>query len=262
MAMNHVVYRQAEIMGSNQNKILVALDVSTLDEALKLVYQLRDLVGGFKVGLELCTSAVTQQVIDAISKAGGSLFVDLKFKDTPTTVYGAARACAREGVLMMNVHCDGGSEMMNAAVTAVHASPYRPLVIGVTVLTSIAEQTLNEEIRVPGKIETQVVALSALAKQAGLNGVVCSAHEVQAIKDACGRDFVTVVPGVRPQWAASNDQKRIMTPGQAVQAGADFLVIGRPITRPPAAIGSAVEAAKLIAAEMEASEPGVPVNLH
>jgi orotidine-5'-phosphate decarboxylase len=237
-------------MASNHKKILVALDVSTLDEALKLVEQLRDLVGGFKVGLELCTSVGTQQVIDAISKAGGNLFVDLKFKDVPNTVSGAAKACAREGVLMMNVHCDGGSEMMSAAVTAVRASSHQPMVIGVTVLTSISEQTLNIEMRVPGKVETQVVALAGLAQKAGLNGVVCSPHEVKAIKEACGKDFVTVVPGVRPEWAAANDQKRIMTPRQAVEAGADFLVIGRPITKPPAAIGTVVDAAKRIVAEL------------
>ncbi len=235
------------------NPILAALDVATLPDALRLVEELRDHVGGFKVGLELCMHVGPQTVIAAVSAAGGALFVDLKFKDIPNTVAAAATAVARPGVRMFNVHCDGGSAMLRAAVEAAQAAPARPAVIGVTVLTSMDQATLNDEVRVPGSLADQVVHLARLAQEAGLAGVVCSAQEVAAVKAACGADFMTVVPGVRPAWAATNDQQRIMTPAQAMQAGADFLVIGRPITRPPEGIGSPAEAAQRILDELAAA---------
>ncbi len=236
-----------------RNPVLVALDVPTLPEALRLVEQLREHVGGFKIGLELCTSTGVPQAIDAISAAGGQLFVDLKFKDIPNTVAGAARGLARPGVLMFNVHADGGSAMMRAATQAVAASAHHPLVLGVTVLTSIDQTTLNDEIRVPGTVSEYAVHLAMLAQSAGLDGVVCSALEVAAIRTACGVDFVTVVPGVRPAWAATDDQRRVMTPVEAVAAGASYLVVGRSITRPPAAIGSPADAARRIAEDIAAS---------
>lgn len=241
------------ILSEVKSKVLVALDVATIAQALDIVQQVKQFVGGFKVGLELCTSEGTQNVVKEISKAGGQVFLDLKFKDIPNTVGGAARAACREGVLMFNVHCDGGSIMMKAAVDAVLAAPKpHPLVIGVTVLTSIDQQMLNGELRVSGELATQAVHLAELAKSAGLDGVVCSPHEVAGIKKKCGSQFLTVVPGVRPEWASAGDQKRVMTPGEAVQAGADYLVIGRPITNPPEKIGSPAHAAKLIEEEIEA----------
>jgi len=240
-------------LSSVNDKILVALDVDTLDEALSLVETLQPYVGGFKVGLELCTHVGTRQVIDAISHAGGNVFVDLKFKDIPNTVAGAVKAVARDGVLMFNVHCDGGSAMLRAAVTTAHTmGVHAPLVIGVTVLTSIDEQILNEELHVPGSIRAQVVRLAQLAQSAGLDGVVCSPHEVAAIKEACGPQFLTVVPGVRPAWSAAGDQRRIMSPAAAMRAGADYLVIGRPITHPPATIGTPVDAVRRIVEEVMA----------
>jgi orotidine-5'-phosphate decarboxylase len=233
-------------------KVLVALDVPTIGEALDLVRQVKDHVAGFKVGLELCTNEGVQNVVSAISKAGGHVFLDLKFKDIPNTVGGAARAACQEGVLMFNVHCDGGSQMMKAAVDAVRSAPgKRPLIIGVTVLTSIDPQTLHEELCVNGELVAYAVHLARLARAAGLDGVVCSPHEVVVIKKVCGGGFLTVVPGVRPEWAATGDQKRVMTPGEAVQAGADYLVIGRPITKPPEKIGTPADAAKLIQKEIE-----------
>jgi orotidine-5'-phosphate decarboxylase len=125
------------------------------------------------------------------------------------------------------------------------------LVIGVTVLTSIDQRTLQEELHVSGELAAYAVHLAQLAKSAGLDGVVCSPHEVAGIKKACGSEFLTVVPGVRPEWAAAGDQKRVMTPGEAVQAGADYLVIGRPISKPPENIGTPTDAAKLIQEEIE-----------
>ncbi|MBI4532789.1 MAG: orotidine-5'-phosphate decarboxylase, partial [Candidatus Melainabacteria bacterium] len=233
-----------------KDKILVALDVTTIDKALELVHKLKDHVGGFKVGLELCTNCGTPQVVDKISQAGGQVFLDLKFKDIPNTVAGASAAANGQGVLMFNVHCDGGFKMMQAASAAVGANR-QSLVIGVTVLTSIDQRMLNEEIRVTGDLASHAVHLATLAKAAGLDGVVCSPHEVASIKNICGQEFVTVVPGVRPSWAAQGDQKRTMTPSEAIIAGADYLVIGRPFTQPPPQIGSPVAAAKAIVQEIE-----------
>lgn len=219
-------------------RILVALDVPTLPAALALVDQLRDHVGGFKVGLELCTSAGVSTVVKAISAAGGRVFLDLKFKDIPNTVAGAVRALIAEpaglshSIHMLNLHCDGGSAMLRAAAAVVRESTVspRPLLLGVTVLTSIDASTLHQELSVPLTVEAYVVQLAQLAQAAGLDGVVASPHEVAAIKQACGPDFVIVTPGVRPEWAAVGDQQRVMTPAEAIRAGTDYLVIGRPIT--------------------------------
>jgi len=236
-------------MGARE-QILVALDVDNLPSALRLVEQLREDVGGFKIGLELCTHVGVPQALEAISREGGKVFVDLKLKDIPNTVAGAARALRHPGVLMFNVHCDGGLAVMRAAATAGRSGEYRPLILGVTVLTSLDEPTLNTELRVPGSLSEHVVQMARLAQTADLDGVVCSAREVAVVKAACGADFLVVVPGVRPTWAGSDDQRRVMTPGETARAGADYLVIGRPITNPPAAVGSPVDAARRIIAEL------------
>lgn len=232
------------------NPILVALDFDNLADALRLVEATRDHVGGYKVGMELCTAVGVPAVVDAISAAGGAVFVDLKFKDIPNTVAGAVRTLARPGVLMCNIHCDGGLAMLRAAAETLAAATVHPLLIGVTVLTSQSAQELHDEIGLVDALPAQVVRLARLARTAGLSGVVCSAHEVATIKAACGADFVTVVPGVRPTWAAANDQARMMTPAEAMRVGADYLVIGRPITRPPAEVGTPTDAARRILDEI------------
>jgi orotidine-5'-phosphate decarboxylase len=234
------------------NPILAALDVDTLPDALALVEQLRDYVGGFKVGLELCSNVGVQTVIAAVSAAGGELFVDLKFKDIPTTVAAAVRAVARPGVRLCNVHCDGGAAMLQAAVEAAQATTAKPRIIGVTVLTSFNDAVLRDELGIPADAASFALRMARLAQANGLAGVVCSALDVAAIKAACGTNFITVVPGVRPAWAATNDQQRIMTPADALRAGADFLVIGRPITRPPEEIGTPADAARRILDEIAA----------
>ena len=251
-------YRKAlaKAVKMSKAKILVALDVAKLEDAKKLVNQLANEVFGFKVGLELCGAAGVPAVVDDISQAGGSVFLDLKFKDIPNTVYGAVKACCRPGVFMLNVHCDGGKEMMKAAVRAATESQTKPLLIGVTILTSIDNQILNNELKIAGSLSDQAIHLALLARECGLNGVVCSPHEATAIKSACGADFITVVPGVRPSWASSGDQKRVMTPGEAARQGADYLVIGRPITNPPESIGTPSEAAKAIAQEISLAITG------
>lgn len=237
-------------------KVLVALDVSNIEQARTMIRELAPHVFGFKVGLELCSAAGVPAVVNGVSDQGGAVFLDLKFKDIPNTVYGAVKASCRPGVFMMNVHCDGGSEMMKAAVKAARESDSAPLMIGVTVLTSVDLNTLNDEMRVSGTIQEQAVHLALLAKDAGLNGIVCSPLEVRAIKQACGQSFVTVVPGVRPAWASTGDQKRVMTPAEAAAQGADFLVIGRPITNPPVEIGSPADAARKIIEEIKMAVVG------
>jgi orotidine-5'-phosphate decarboxylase len=238
-------------------RILVALDVPTLPEALALVEQLGERVGGFKVGLELCAAAGISHVVEGISAAGGRVFLDLKFKDIPNTVGGTVRAigsaCGTR-VGMLSLHCDGGSAMLRAAVSAAHAvyGPAHddlPLLLGVTVMTSM-DQARLAQVGVRDSVESQVVRLAQLAQMSGLHGVMASPHEVAAIKRTCGATFITVVSGIRPAWAATADQQRVMTPAEALRQGADYLVIGRPITAAPRNIGGPAAAAERIIAEL------------
>jgi orotidine-5'-phosphate decarboxylase len=234
--------------------IIVALDVETRGEALKLANDLRDYVGLFKVGLELL-NAEGINIVRELVGCGGKVFLDGKFNDIPNTVAGASRAAVRLGVSMLNVHAMGGIDMMKAAADAARDEANRirikvPLILGVTILTSIDKITLNRELRIHGDIETQVVHLAVLAKEAGLDGVVASPQEASAIISRLQGNIVIVTPGVRPIWADSGDQKRIMTPSEAITNGAEYLVIGRPITRPPADIGTPVDAARRIAEEI------------
>lgn len=238
-------------------RILVALDVPTLPDALTLVAQLRERVGGFKVGLELCSAAGLPHVVEAISAAGGHVFLDLKLKDIPHTVGGAVRAIGStcgDQVRMITLHCDGGSAMLRAAVSAAHAvygpSPDDlPLLLGVTVLTSM-DQTRLAQVGIRDSVESQVVRLAQVAQMSGLHGVMASPHEVAAIKRTCGATFITAVSGVRPTWAATGDQQRVLTPAEALRRGADYLIIGRPITAAPHGIGGPAAAAERIAAEI------------
>ena len=218
-----------------KEKIILALDVSTEGDAVELVKELKDHVGAFKVGLELFNSTGPRIFESLRSTGAGRIFYDSKFHDIPNTVAGAARAAVRMGVWMFNVHAPGGSAMMRAASDAAAEEAdrlgiERPLILGVTVLTSISQEVLHHELSVPILLENQVTHLAQLAQNSGLDGVVASPHEIAQIKSACGPEFLVVTPGVRPAWAAANDQARIMTPAAAVQAGADYLVIGRAIT--------------------------------
>ena len=220
----------------SKQKIILPLDVNSADKAIELVKQLKDDVGAFKVGLEL-VNAAGLGIFDKITQAGADrIFYDCKFHDIPNTVAGASRGAAKLGIWMFNVHCSGGFAMMKAAKDAAIEQSEKlgvscPLVIGVTVLTSIDQTVLNDEMRVPGSVADQVVNLAKLAKQAGLDGVVASPHEIELIRAACGPDFLIVTPGVRPTGAEIGDQKRVMTPSEAVKRGADYLVIGRPIIK-------------------------------
>lgn len=211
-------------------RILVALDYDTAEPAIKLTRRLAGKVGGVKVGLEL-VNAVGFDIFARLADAGATrIFYDAKFHDIPNTVAGAVRAAARRGVWMVNVHAGGGAAMLRAAADAAGEADTPPLLIGVTVLTSLDEAALNNDLRVPGTVSSHVTHLARLSQDAGLDGVVASPLEVSAIRAACGSDFVTVIPGVRPAGSATHDQARVATPESAVAAGATYLVIGRAIT--------------------------------
>lgn len=238
-------------MLSAKERLIIALDVDTVDEAEVLVSRLQDHVGVFKVGMQLFNST-GPEILNKIHGMGGKVFLDLKLHDIPNTVGQASAVLTGHGVFMFNVHTTGGAEMMKKAIDSARRKAEEtgiplPLVIGVTVLTSINQEILENEIGIQRSVEEQVVRWARLAKESGLHGVVASPREIRAIREACGPDFVIITPGVRPAWAAVNDQKRVMTPREAVAAGASYLVVGRPIT----GAADPVEAAKKIVEEME-----------
>ncbi|MCX7824101.1 MAG: orotidine-5'-phosphate decarboxylase [Verrucomicrobiae bacterium] len=209
------------------NQLIVALDVPNLDQARRTLDQLADTVRWFKVGLQLFTAA-GPAVVRAVRARGARVFLDLKFHDIPNTVAGAAQSAAALGVEMFNVHASGGEAMMRAAAeAAARMGADRPLVIAVTILTS---QTASE---------ADVLSLARAAKTSGLDGVVCSAREAVTLRRELGADFKLVCPGIRPAWSETGDQKRIITPREAVQAGADYLVVGRPILASPSPAAAA-----------------------
>lgn len=224
------------------NRVLVALDVESADQAMALADALEGRVAGFKVGKQLFT-AEGPSIVRAIAERGQHVFLDLKFHDIPNTVSGAVGSAVRTGAWMVNVHASGGRKMMQAAgqaasEAAARLGRVRPLVIGVTVLTSLDDAQLRE-VGVERDALDHVLLLARLAQDAGLDGVVASPWEIAAIRSACGPDFLIVTPGIRPGAApglrdsaalAADDQARTMGPADAVAAGASYLVIGRPIT--------------------------------
>jgi orotidine-5'-phosphate decarboxylase len=224
----------------SQNPIYVALDTRSLEQALALAEAVKKHVGGLKIGLEF-VNACGPEGIRAVISIGVPVFVDVKLHDIPNTVAGAMRALAPLGAGIINVHASGGAAMMRAAADAAAEFSPRPKVIGVTVLTSLSSDDL-QAIGVSDPPLDQVTRLARLAASAGLAGVVCSPQEIGAVRAACGPNFMIVTPGVRPAGAALGDQKRVMTPKEAMEAGADILVIGRPITAAadPAAAAAAI----------------------
>jgi orotidine-5'-phosphate decarboxylase len=232
-----------------KEKIIIALDVGTKREALALAGTLKE-ARVFKIGMELFT-AEGPELLEEMVRLGKRPFLDLKYHDIPNTVAGAVRSATRHGVFMLTLHTSGGREMMVAAAQAAReesarAQKSRPLLLGVTVLTSLKEEDLHR-VGIDHPVGNQVLRLAALAKDSGLDGVVCSPHEIETIKRECGAEFLVVTPGIRPAGAAAQDQKRIMTPAEAVGKGADYLVIGRPITGAP----SPHEAFLRVLAELE-----------
>lgn len=214
---------------SVSSPVIVALDYDNAEAALAMAGQLDPAVCRVKVGKELFTIA-GPDLVRKLVEAGFQVFLDLKFHDIPNTVAAAVRAAANLGVWMVNVHASGGERMMRAAAEALAPlGEQRPLLIGVTVLTSTAENELAD-VGIERPLREQVVALAELAKKSGLDGVVCSAMEAEVLKGTCGKAFALVTPGIRPAGSAADDQRRIVTPVDALKQGSDYLVIGRPIT--------------------------------
>lgn len=214
---------------SVSSPIVVALDYPTQAQALAMAKQLDPTQCRVKVGKELFTSA-GPQVVEALHKLGFEVFLDLKFHDIPNTCAKACAAAADLGVWMVNVHASGGRRMMEAARNEIGKASHQPLLIGVTVLTSMEQADLAELGLNVSPIE-QVERLAKLTQSSGLDGVVCSAKEVELISKVCGKDFLTVTPGIRPAGTEKGDQRRVLTPAQAKAAGVHYMVIGRPITQ-------------------------------
>jgi orotidine-5'-phosphate decarboxylase len=235
-----------------RGKVIFALDVSTMAEIENWAATLSGKVGMFKIGKQLFTSC-GPAAVKAIQDRGGEVFLDLKYHDIPNTVAMATVEAARLGAKLSNLHALGGYEMMARTMEALdkeYSGACRTRVLAVTILTSSNEETLRG-IGIDHSVQDMVVRLAKLAKAAGVDGVVASPHEVAQIREACGSDFLIVTPGVRPAFASADDQKRIMTPSEAVSQGADYLVIGRPI----AAAADPIKAADLIAEEIAAVLP-------
>ena len=213
----------------NPKPLLIALDYNRSADALALAAQLSPDLCRLKIGKELYTRE-GRQLVEALQGIGYDIFLDLKYHDIPNTVAAALRVAAEMGVWMVNVHASGGRKMLETAADALARYRQPPLLIAVTVLTSLGEAELRE-IGIDEPLAAHVARLTALAAGSGLNGVVCSAHEAGAVKAAHGRDFLTVTPGIRPAGSSADDQTRTMPPAAALQAGSDYLVIGRPVTR-------------------------------
>jgi orotidine-5'-phosphate decarboxylase len=215
-------------MRDGRGSLIVALDVADAVKARALVQVLGEAVSFYKVGKELFTAEGPAFVRDLVT-SGKRVFLDLKFHDIPNTVAGAVRTAAALGVSLVTVHAGGGSKMLKAASEAASQSDTKPTVLAVTVLTSMTQEDLLE-VGVQGTVEAQVLRLAGLAVNAGCGGIVASAQEATSLRQALGSDFVLVTPGIRPAGGIAADQARVVTPEDAIRAGANYLVVGRPIT--------------------------------
>lgn len=236
---------------STDERLILALDVDDFDYAVELIETFSSHIEIFKVGLELHTIAGSK-IIDEIHKRGKKVFLDLKFHDIPTTVAKAGVAAARKGVFMFNVHASGGLDMMRKCRDEVvdvclRENLGKTRIIAVTVLTSMSQDVLKNEIGIQHSLKTQVRHMAGLALRAGLDGVVASAQEAAVLRSHCGRGFLIVTPGIRPAWSSADDQHRMMTPKHALREGADYLVMGRAILNHD----NPVRAIELIRAEMD-----------
>ncbi|MFZ3138281.1 MAG: orotidine-5'-phosphate decarboxylase [Thermodesulfovibrionales bacterium] len=235
------------------DRLILALDVNEHNYALELVDKFSDYINIYKVGLELFSSC-GPRIVEDINRKGKKVFLDLKFHDIPNTVSKAAVALTRLGVHMFNVHASGGLEMMKKCKDSIvevclKENMERPKILGVTVLTSLSKEILRDELGIQYGLRTHVRHLSALALKAGLDGVVASAREVEVIRNHCGKGFLILTPGIRPSWTPPDDQKRTMTPKEAIREGADYLVLGRAVMQQP----DPLKAIELISLEMLAA---------
>lgn len=218
--------------------VMVALDVDSREKALQLAEQLKGTGCWLKVGMELY-NATGASIIQELKEKGFSIFLDLKLHDIPNTVERATRVLAGYGADMLTIHCSGGYEMIARAVQATHevksqgAAGDRMKVVGITVLTSLDEERLQNDLGVGRTLQNQVVALAELGQKAGLDGVVASAQEGKILRERLGSEFLVITPGIRPAGSATHDQARTLTPKEALEAGSSYLVVGRPITQAP-----------------------------
>jgi len=234
-----------------KERLIVALDVEGLAQAESLLDRLQGVVGTYKIGSQLFTAS-GPAAVELLQKRGCSVFLDLKFHDIPNTVAGAVREAARLGVSMLNVHASGGTAMLKAAAEAAREAARefniaKPLCLAVTVLTSLDRALLQRELGVAVSVEGHVLHLAGLAKAAGLDGSVCSPQEIRTVRNALGREWIIVTPGVRPTGSGADDQVRVATPEAAISAGADYLVVGRPITGAPEPAAAAIAILKAMA---------------
>lgn len=218
-------------------RIILALDVADTQSAIDIANRFKDHIDIFKIGFELFTAA-GPKIVEEINSLGKKVFLDLKFHDIPNTVSKTASVVAKLGVFMFNVHTLGGYEMMSKTAetlvnTSLKENIQKPLLIGVTILTSLDQRALTDELGIVQSMRAQVKHLSSLAKNAGLDGVVASPEDIEAVKSRCGDKFLVVTPGIRPSWTPADDQKRAMTPREALNLGADYIVIGRAILSQP-----------------------------
>jgi orotidine-5'-phosphate decarboxylase len=229
----------------NPDRLIVALDVSSAAQARKIVQSIGESANTYKIGKQLFTAEGPQIVRDLVS-SGRKVFLDLKFHDIPNTVAGAVTEAAKLGVSMLTVHASGGSKMLKAAVEAAGQFTPKPLVLAVTVLTSLSDADL-QELGVSGNVQTQVLRLGALALNAGCGGLVASALEARELRRELGDGFAIVTPGVRPAGTSVGDQARVLTPKEAIAAGATYIVVGRPILE----AADPAQAAKDISSDLE-----------
>jgi orotidine-5'-phosphate decarboxylase len=211
----------------NRDRLIVALDVSSATQARQIVQSIGESASTYKIGKQLFTAEGPQIVRDLVS-SGRKVFLDLKYHDIPNTVAAAVTEASKLGVSMLTVHASGGSKMLKAAVEAAAQSASKPMVLAVTVLTSLSDADLSE-IGFSGNVITQVITLGSLARNAGCGGLVASAREAAELRRELGEGFAIVTPGVRPAGTEAGDQARVLTPGEAIAAGANYLVVGRPI---------------------------------
>ncbi len=218
-----------------KDRLALALDVDNDREALAIVAELKDSVGLFKVGLQLFT-AYGPDIVRRITGMGGRVFLDLKYHDIPNTVAKASAEAVKLGVSIFNVHSLGGLDMMKAAAESAKETAEKlnlplPVLLAVTILTSMDEKSMRKELKITRSLRREVAHLARLAQRAGMHGVVASPQEIKTLRRAVRGEFIILTPGVRPEWADKDDQQRIMTPGEAVKAGADYIVVGRPVLK-------------------------------
>ena len=213
-----------------RDRVITALDYENMEDVKKLVTLLGDEIEYYKAGLQIFLNT-GGEIVDYLHSLNKKIFLDLKFHDINNTTKMACEFAAKKGVFLFNIHASCGMETMSEISTMLKATDSSSLCIAVTVLTSMTEKNMQETFMTNAGLNDMVMSMAEMTSRSGLHGVVCSAQEAAKVKEICGKNFVTVCPGVRPAWSVSDDQKRIMTPAEAVKNGADYLVIGRPITK-------------------------------